>query len=137
MVRSIMATQLLPQVLFGEILKTSVYLKNRSPGPDPETLFEHFNHKKPNLNHLRIVGAKTWVYILNEKRKGKLIERVWKGIFVGYDGTNQFRVYNPRTRRIHVSRDVIVDESASGVTTLPSDFDPNSLWSNQDDTFIR
>ena len=26
-----------------------------------------------------------------------------------------------------------MDESASGVITLPSDFDPNSLWSNQDD----
>ena len=54
-------------------------------------------------------------------------------MFVGYDGTNQFRVYNPRTRKIHVSRDVIMDESALGVITLPSDFVSNSLWPNQDD----
>ncbi len=29
-----------------------------------------------------------------------------------------------------------MDESASGVTTLPSDFDPNSLWSNQNDALF-
>ena len=49
MVRSIMAAQLLPRVLLGEILKTSVYLKNRSRGPDPETPFDCLNHKKPNF----------------------------------------------------------------------------------------
>ena len=58
MVRSIMAAQLLPRVLQGEILKTSVYLKNRSLGPYPETPFKRLHHKKPNLDHLRMVGAK-------------------------------------------------------------------------------
>ncbi len=47
MVRSIITAQLLTRVSLGEILKTSVYLKNRSPGPDPETHFERLNHKNP------------------------------------------------------------------------------------------
>ena len=72
-----------------------------------------------------MVGAKLLVHIPNKRRKGKLVERAREGIFVGYYGTNQLRVYNLRTRKINVSRDVIVDESALGVTTLPSDFDPN------------
>ncbi len=80
--------------------------------------------------------AKAWVHIPKEKREKKLAECVWEGIFVGYDETNQFRVYNPRTCKIHVSQDAIVDKSASGVTTLPSDFDPYSLWSKKDDTVL-
>lgn len=30
-------------------------------------------------------------------------DRGWKGIMVGYGGVNQWRVYNSKTRRIHVS----------------------------------
>ncbi len=78
-----MAAQLLLRVLLGEIHKTSVYLKNQSSGPDPETSFERLNHKKPNLDHLRIVGAKAWVHIPKDKRKKKPAKCDWEGIFVG------------------------------------------------------
>ena len=39
--------------------------------------------------------------------------RGWKGIMVGYGGVNQWKIYNPKTRRIHISASVWFDESFS------------------------
>ena len=74
LVRSVIATKNLPRFLWGEILKTSEYLKNRSPGSDPETPYERLNHEKPNLSHLKVLGARVWVYVLKEVRKRKLAD---------------------------------------------------------------
>ena len=65
--------------------------------------------KKPDLSHIRVLGARAWVHIPKEKRK-KLDERSWQGIHVGYEGTNQYRIYNPCTGKVHVTRDVTIDE---------------------------
>ena len=108
-VRSILSTMKLPKSLWLEILKTVAYLKNRSPGIDGITPFEHLKGEKPNLRHLKIVGSRAWVHIPKEKRR-KLDERSWQGIFVGYEGKNQYRIYNPRTGKVHVARDVKIDE---------------------------
>ena len=134
-VRSVMAAKNLPRFLWGEILKTSAYLKNRSPGPDPETPYERLNHEKPNLSHLKVLGARAWVHVPEEVRKGKLADWSWEGIFVGYDGTNQFRVYNPRTRKVHVARDVDVDEVSIGLTSGENS-DDMVAWSQDDDALF-
>lgn len=134
-VRSVMAAKNLPRFLWGEILKTSAYLKNRSPGPDPETPYERLNHGKPNLSHLKVLGARAWVHVPEEVRTGKLADWSWEGIFVGYDGTNQFRVYNPRTRKIHVARDVDIDEVSVGLTSA-SYSDNTPTWSQDDDALF-
>lgn len=40
-------------------------------------------------------------------------DRGWKGITVGYGGVNQWRIYNLRTRKIHVLASVWCDEGFS------------------------
>ena len=87
-VRSIFSTMKLPKYFWIEILKAVSYLKNRSPGIDDITSFEHLMGEKPNLHYLKIVGLCAWVNILKQKRQ-KLVKKSWQGIFVGYKGKNQ------------------------------------------------
>ena len=108
-VRSILSAMKLPKGLWPELIKAVCYLKNRSPNTDGVTPYEKLNNKKPNLGHLRVLGARAWVHIPKEKRK-KLDERSWQGIHVGYEGTNQYRIYDPCTDKVHVTRDVTIDE---------------------------
>ncbi len=69
--------------LWFKILNTVTYLKNCSQGSDGITPFEKIRGDKPDLQHLRIVGSHAWVHILIKKRR-KLDEQSWQGIFVRY-----------------------------------------------------
>ncbi len=109
-VRSIMAAMRLPKSLWGEILKTVAYLKNRSPSQKEVTIYERANEEKPNLKHLRVVGSWAWVHVPEKLRK-KLNDRAWQEIFVGYEGRNLYRIYHPLTGKIHKTRDVDIVES--------------------------
>ena len=113
----------LPKGLWLEIIKTVCYLKNRSPNTDGVTSYEKLKDRKPNLSHLRVLGARASVHIPKEKRK-KLDERSWQGIHVGYEGTNQYRIYDPCTGKVHVKRDVIIDEKNLFARKA---FNPNEL----------
>ncbi len=108
-VRTILSTMKPLKSLWFKILNTVAYLKNCSPGSDGITPFEKLQGDKPDLRHLRIVGLRAWVHIPKTKRR-KLDERSWQGIFVGYEGQNQYRICNPRTGTVHVYRNVKIDE---------------------------
>ena len=110
-VRAILAQQKLPKSLWAEIAKAVVYLRNRSPiSQGSTTAYENLKSEKPYLGHLRILGCRVWVHIPKEKRK-KLDERSYQGIHVGYEGTNQYRVYDPHSGRVSVTRDAHFDEA--------------------------
>jgi hypothetical protein len=66
--------------------------------------------KKPDLSHLRIIESTTWVHILKKKIK-KMNDRSWQSVLVSYENDNQYRIYDPRTDKIHIVRDVKIDES--------------------------
>ena len=101
-VRSILSAMHLPKTLWDELIKTVAYLKNRSPGINGITLYELGNHIQPNLSHLKVIGSWAWVHIPKEKRV-KLDVRSWQGIFIGYEGKNQYRVYNSRKEKVHIT----------------------------------
>lgn len=62
----------------------ATYLKNRSPSRDQDiTSWEKWYGKRPSAKHYRIFGCPVYVQILKKKRK-KLSDKKWKGIFVGY-----------------------------------------------------
>ena len=74
----------------------------------------------------------------------KLDDRSWKGILVRYGGTNQWKVYNPKTKRIYLSRDVRFDEKYSYYSNdgigAPDCFEEESdeediaeFWTDKDD----
>ena len=132
-VRSILAAMHLPKTLWDELIKTVAYLKNRSPGINGITPYELGNHVRPNLSHLKVVGSRAWVHIPKEKRV-KLDVRSWQGIFVGYEGKNQYRVYNPRTGKTHITRDLFVDEHHLYHREALNDWDySEDDWAETDD----
>lgn len=132
-VRSILAAMKLPKSLWSEILLAVCYLKNRSPYVNGVTPYESLNGLRPDLSHLRVLGARASVHIPKEKRK-KLDERPWQGIHVGYEGSNQYRIYDPCTGKTHITRDVTIDEKNLFDRIA---FGPNELvddeWSVYDD----
>jgi hypothetical protein len=50
----------------------------------------------------------------------KLDDRSRRTIFVGYEpGSKAYRVFDPKARRVHISRDVVFDEAASWSQARP------------------
>ncbi len=55
-VQLIIANMMLLKSLWGEILTTVAYKKNRSPSQKGVTPYKRANGEKPNLRHLRVIG---------------------------------------------------------------------------------
>ena len=80
---------------------------------------------KPNLRHLRVFGSIAYVHVPKEKRR-KLDAKVKKCILVGYsDEQKVYKCYNPRTKQVHVSRDIVFDEFASWYMPPTPNLDSN------------
>jgi hypothetical protein len=98
---------------WGEAVSTAVYLLNRAPTKSLKgrTPFEAWHNRKPKVHHLRTFGC-----IANVKVAGpgvsKMSDRSIKMVFVGYETrTKGYRVYDPISRKLHISRNVIFEES--------------------------
>jgi transposase InsO family protein len=119
---------------WGEAINTVVYILNRClmKGVEGMTLFEAWHGKKSAVHHLKTFGR--IVYVRNTKpHLQKLEDRGRKMIFVGYEhDTKAFRAYDPETRRVHVSRDVVFDDEAQWSW---DDGEEMSATSDGDDTF--
>ncbi|MCO5555991.1 hypothetical protein L7F22_045329 [Adiantum nelumboides] len=71
---------------------------------------EKYSGKKPDLSHLKVFGCIAYVHIPDELCT-KLDPKPEKCIFVGYSNEQKgYRCYNPSTRELRVSRDVVFDE---------------------------
>lgn len=109
---------------WGEAIRHSIYLLNRLPtrAVTGVTPYEAWSGSKPCLDHVRIFGCLTHMRIPNANLK-KLDARSKTVIYLGKEpGTKAHRVYDPKGKSIHVSRDVIFEEdkawdwSQEGVT---------------------
>jgi len=93
---------------------------NRTPiatvhGMTPE---EKFTGKKPNVSHLKVFGYIAYVHVLNEKIS-KLDPKAKKCIFIGYSLEQKgYRCFNPFTRKLQVSTNVVFDEMVSWYSPL-------------------
>ena len=111
-VRSMLYHSNLPLRFWAEALATATYVKNRSPTSTlEETPYERWNGTKPDVSNLRVFGCKAYAHVPDEKRK-KLDKKSQKCIFVGYPkGVKGYKLFNPVTRKMLVSRDVIFVEN--------------------------
>ncbi|CAN6871207.1 unnamed protein product [Brassica oleracea] len=113
MTRSIVKHFRLPNYLWGEAVRHSTYVLNRVATRvlKDVTPYEAYRGSKPNLSHLRTFGCIGYAKVVNPHLK-KLEDRSRVLIHLGTEpGSKAYRMYDPQTRKISVSRDVIFDES--------------------------
>ena len=105
-VRSMRSNINLPQFLWTETLKTTVYIINWVPTKVVQkTPFELFKGWKPSLRHIRVWGCPSEVRIYNPHEK-KLDPRIISGHFIGFaEKSKGYVFYCPsHTTRIVESR---------------------------------
>ncbi|CAM9564750.1 unnamed protein product, partial [Sphacelaria rigidula] len=112
MFRCMLADSGLPTFLWGELMFTAAYLAKRSPHSalDLQSPHKMLKETEPDLKHLRVVGARAFVHI--ERHTSKLALKAVKGRLVGYNNDSKsYRIYNPATRRIIESRNIVFIET--------------------------
>ena len=85
---------------------------NRSPtfAVQDMTPEEAWSGRRPIVDHFRIFGCIAYAHIPDVKRK-KLDDKGEKCVFLGVsDYSKAYKLYNPVTKKIVISRDVIFDE---------------------------
>jgi hypothetical protein len=82
------------------------------------TFKKKFTCKKLDVSHLRVFGYFAYVHVPNENRS-KLDPKADKCIFIGYSLEQKgYRCFNPSTRKLQVSRNVVFEEMVSWYSPL-------------------
>jgi predicted aspartyl protease len=108
MTRCMLHEKNLPKKFWAEAANTSVFLQNRLPttAVKNQTPFEAWYGYKPSLNFLKVFGCLCFTYVPQVKRD-KLDKKAVQGIFIGYSTISKaYKVYQPETGNIVISRDV-------------------------------
>ncbi|KAM0997730.1 hypothetical protein ACFX2C_007582 [Malus domestica] len=103
----------LPYFLWAKVVHTAVYILNRSltKALDNLTPFEAYSGRKPGIGHLKVFGSICYVHIPSEIRQ-KLDVKSVKCVFVGYATCDKgYKVFDPCTKKLILSRDVLFDET--------------------------
>ena len=101
--------------LWAEAVNTTVYILNRSPTKAVlnKTPYQAWHGQKPQVHLLKVFGCVAYAHIPKQERE-KFDEKGGKNIFVDYSNESKgYRLYNPKTNKMVISRDVIFDESAT------------------------
>ncbi|KAD3067190.1 hypothetical protein E3N88_35070 [Mikania micrantha] len=113
MTRSILKTMGLPRQFWAQGVRHSVYILNHTPTKalKDSTPYETFKGRKLSVGHLRVFGCIGYTKTLANHLK-KLDDRSTKIVYLGNQpNTKAYRMDNPVTKRIHVTRDVFFDEA--------------------------
>jgi len=104
----------MPAKYWREAVMTAVHLLNRSPTKSllGMTPYEAWHGRAPSVSHLKVFGCVAYIKDLSHLRK--LDDRGKSGVFIGYaEGAKAYRILDPATQRVKVSRDVVFDEGRS------------------------
>lgn len=119
MARCLLIKSNLPPSFWAEAIATAAYIRNRSPSRslDDSTPFETRFGYKADVSNLKIFGCKA--YALNkDPGRSKLGPKSKPCVFVGYcDDSKAYRLWDPESRKIIKSRDVIFNEESRGSPT--------------------
>lgn len=112
MVWSILTRSGIQKGFWPEAVTWSVHILNRSPtlAVQNVTPQEAWSGHKPSVEHFRIFGCIAYAHIPDQKRS-KLDDKGEKCIFLGVsDQSKAYKLYNPISKKIVISRDVIFYE---------------------------
>ncbi|CEM37699.1 unnamed protein product, partial [Vitrella brassicaformis CCMP3155] len=92
-------------------MDTAAYLRNRMPTEslsEDKTPYEMWHGRRPYLGHVRVWGCLGCVHVRKPFRAHKFAARAVPMLLIGYDGRTKdaYRMWNPKTRRVIISRDV-------------------------------
>ena len=130
--RAIMFSMNVLKCLFGQAVLTTSYLINRMPTRvlkynTPLNCFKRFFPLSRIYSDLplKVFGCIAFVHVPNNTQT-KLDPRAEKCVFIGYASNKKgYKCYNPQTRKIYVSMDVLFFENKAY-------FNKNSLqWENE------
>ena len=113
MTRSILKHMNVPNDLWGDDVRHATYLINRIMKRSLQgmTPYEALREKKPNLSHLCVFGCVCHARTDAVGRK-KLDDRSRSLVHLGTEpGSKAYRLFDPSTKKIVVSRDVIFEEN--------------------------
>jgi len=103
----------LPGEFWAEAVSTACHLKNVTAShrhPD-RTPYEAWTGKRPDVAHLRPFGCTAYMRVPDETRR-KLDPKSLACTLLGYFPGRMYRLWDPVTRKVHQSRDVIFDEGS-------------------------
>ncbi|KAL8097202.1 hypothetical protein AgCh_030354 [Apium graveolens] len=115
MARSLLREMKLPNYFWGEAVRHAIYLLNRlsTRAVSGITPYEAWCKRKPHLEHIRVFGCLAYMKVPTVNLK-KLDDRSLPVIHLGKEpGTKAYRLYNPVSNTVHVSRDVFFVERKS------------------------
>nr|GFA31851.1 zinc finger, CCHC-type [Tanacetum cinerariifolium] len=129
--RSMMKAMKLPLNFWAEVVRQAIYILNRVPtrALEDKTPYEALYNRKPNLENLRIFRCTAYAKITIPHLK-KLDDRSIPMIYLRVEeGSKACRLYDPITKKKHVSRDVKFME------TKPWDWNKGEEDTSTQDTF--
>ena len=125
----------LTKAFWAEAVKTACYVVNRSPSTAIElkTPMEMWTGKPVDYSHLHTFGSPVYV-MYNPQETTKLDPKFRKCLFLGYaDGVKGYRLWDPTTHKVVISRDVIFAEDK----LQRNDKDDSTVKENPDTTMVQ
>ncbi|KAM2061103.1 hypothetical protein FF1_046222 [Malus domestica] len=115
MVRSMLSGKHIPKTFGPKAVNWTVHILNRSPtlAVRSNTPEQTWNEVKPSMSHFRVFGCISEAHVF-DNRKVKLDNKSLKCIFLGVsDKSKTYRLFDPISQKIIVSRDVVFEEDQS------------------------
>ncbi|GJS05798.1 ribonuclease H-like domain, reverse transcriptase, RNA-dependent DNA polymerase [Tanacetum coccineum] len=111
--RCMMKATEMPQDFWAEAVRHAIYILNSVPTKALEdiTPYEAIKGKKPNLKDLKVFGCIAYAKVPSQHLT-KLDDRSIRMVYLGNEhGSKAYRLFDPTTQRICVSRDVKFKEN--------------------------
>jgi hypothetical protein len=127
-IRTLLIDTHLPEKLWIKLVKTVVYLRNKSPTRtlDQLTPYKYLYKKKPDISHLRIINSAIYCHEVEREsgpnRKMKLELRARKYRLIRYGkGTTQLRVWNPANKQVKEMTFTRIDKTDTVISQAEAD----------------
>ncbi|GJV97681.1 zinc finger, CCHC-type containing protein [Tanacetum coccineum] len=111
--RCMMKATNMPQKFWAEAVRHAIYILNSVPIKALEdiTPYEAIKRRKPNLENLRVFGCIAYAKVPSQHLT-KLDDRSTRMVYLGNEqGSKAYRLFDPTTQKICVSRDVKFKEN--------------------------
>jgi hypothetical protein len=115
MVRSMLSEKKMPKTFWPEAVNWAIYILNQSPtfAVKDKTPEEAWSGVKPSVEYFKVFGCLSHVHVSDNNRT-KLDDKSRGSVLLGVSAESKaYRLYDPMSQRIIVSRDVVFEEDKS------------------------